>query len=74
VTDASIASLSIIATWMLARKKIEHWLIWIFVDLISAGLYFYRGLYPTVLLFMVYSIMAGIGYFKWKKETQQIPC
>jgi nicotinamide mononucleotide transporter len=74
VTDASIASLSIIATWMLARKKIEHWLIWIFVDLISAGLYFYRGLYPTVLLFIVYSIMAGIGYFEWKKETQKIPC
>ncbi len=74
VTDASIASLSIIATWMLARKKIEHWLIWIFVDLISAGLYLYRGLYPTVLLFIVYSIMAGIGYVEWKKETQKIPC
>ena len=74
MTDAFIASMSIIATWMLARKKIEQWLIWIFVDLISAGLYFYRGLYPTVLLFIVYSIMAGIGYFEWRKETQKIPC
>ena len=74
LTDAFIASLSVIATWMLARKKIEQWLIWIFVDLISAGLYLYRGLYPTVLLFIVYTIMAGIGYFEWRKETQKIPC
>ena len=74
LTDSFIASLSVIATWMLARKKIEQWLIWIFVDLISAGLYLYRGLYPTVLLFIVYAIMAGIGYFEWRKETQKIPC
>ena len=74
VTDAFIASMSIIATWMLARKKIEQWLIWIFIDLTSAGLYFYRGLYPTVLLFVVYSIMAGIGYAEWRKEIQKSTC
>ncbi|MEI6141249.1 MAG: nicotinamide riboside transporter PnuC [Mariniphaga sp.] len=74
LTDSFIASLSVIATWMLARKKIEQWLIWIFVDLISAGLYLYRGLYPTVLLFIVYAIMAGIGFLQWRKEAQKIPC
>ena len=74
VTDAFISSLSIIATWMLTRKKIEQWLIWIFVDLISAGLYLFRGLYPTVLLFIAYAVMAGIGFIEWKKETQKMPC
>lgn len=73
-TDAFISSMSIVATWMLARKKIEQWLIWIFIDLSSAGLYLYRSLYSTVLLFIVYAIMAGIGYVEWRKETQKSPC
>lgn len=72
--DASTTSLSIIATWMLARKKIEHWLIWIFIDLVSCGLYIYRGLYPTVFLFLVYTVMAGIGYFEWRKEPVKVQC
>jgi len=72
--DASTTSLSIIATWMLARKKIEHWLIWIFIDLVSCGLYIYRGLYPTVFLFLVYTVMAGIGYSEWRKEPVKVPC
>jgi len=72
--DAFTTSLSIIATWMLARKKIEQWLIWIFIDLVSAGLYLYRGLYPTVFLFVVYTVMAGIGYLEWHKETKKVSC
>lgn len=72
--DAFTTSLSIIATWMLARKKIEQWIIWIFVDLVSVGLYMYRGLYPTVFLFMVYAIMAGIGFYEWRKESEKAPC
>jgi len=72
--DAFTTSLSIFATWMLARKKIEHWLIWIFVDLVSCGLYFYRGLYPTIFLFMVYTVMAVIGYYQWRKEPVKVPC
>ena len=72
--DAFTTSLSIIATWMLARKKIEHWLIWIFIDLISSGLYLYRGLYPTVFLFLVYAIMAVIGYHEWRKELVKGSC
>jgi len=72
--DAFTTSLSIIATWMLARKKIEHWLIWIFIDLISSGLYLYRGLYPTVFLFLVYAVMAVIGYYEWRKKLVKRTC
>jgi nicotinamide mononucleotide transporter len=72
--DALTTSLSVFATWMLARKKIEHWLIWIFIDIVSAGLYLYRGLYPTVLLFMVYTAMAGIGFYEWRKEPVKVSC
>lgn len=72
--DTFTTSLSILATWMLARKKIEQWLIWIVVDLICAGLYLYKGLYPSVLLFLVYAAMAGTGFYEWRKEFEKAPC
>lgn len=68
--DSLTTTFSITATWMLARKYIEHWIIWIFVDIVSAGLYVYKNLWPTVILFMVYTIMAFIGYNEWKKDLQ----
>jgi nicotinamide mononucleotide transporter len=66
--DSATTALSITATWMLAKKYIEHWLIWIFVDIFSAGLYVYKELWPTVILFLVYSGMAVLGYMEWKKD------
>ena len=52
--DSFITSLSIIATWMLARKIIEHWYLWMLVNAVAMGLFLSRGLYPTVLLYAVY--------------------
>ncbi|MEE4286653.1 MAG: nicotinamide riboside transporter PnuC [Mariniphaga sp.] len=66
--DSLTTALSITATWMLAKKYSEHWIIWIFVDLFSAGLYVYKELWPTVILFLVYTVMAVLGYFEWKKD------
>lgn len=70
--DGLVTSLSILATWMLARKFIENWLIWIFVDLVSTGLYVYKNLWPTVILFAVFTFMAFIGYTKWKKDLKAV--
>lgn len=69
--DAFTTAASITATWMLARKLLEHWLIWVVVDAVSMGLYVYKGLYPTVGLFAVYTLMAVKGYVEWKKELPQ---
>lgn len=68
IGDSFTTALSIVATWMLARKYIEYWLVFIVVDAVSAGLYFYKELYPTTILFAVYTIMAVVGYFQWKKS------
>lgn len=68
--DAFTTALSIVATWMLARKMIEHWWLWIIVDSVSAGLYFYKALYPTAILFVIYTVMTIIGYRQWKKSLQ----
>lgn len=65
--DAFTTSASIVATWMLARKILENWLFWIVIDIVSLGMYIYKGLYITSLLFLIYSTMAVIGYFQWKR-------
>jgi nicotinamide mononucleotide transporter len=68
--DAITTALSIVATWMLARKKLEHWLVWVVVDAISIGMFVVKGLYPTTVLFFVYTVLAIYGYFEWKKELK----
>lgn len=69
--DSIVGALSVIATWMLAKKKIENWLIWIAVDAFAAALYFYKGLHITAGLFIIYTVMAYIGYRKWQKTLLQ---
>jgi len=68
--DSFLTALSIIATWMLARKIYEHWYLWIVVNFVSMLLYYSRGLYPTVVLYTVYALMSFIGLAAWKKTIE----
>jgi nicotinamide mononucleotide transporter len=68
--DSFTTSLSFVATWMLARKKIENWLIWIVVDATSVVLYIYKQLYPTTILFIILTLLAIVGYFQWNRELR----
>ncbi len=68
--DAFTTIFAIIATFMVVKKRLENWLIWIVVDLVASGMYFYKELYFTALLFFTYTIIAIVGYFKWKKLLQ----
>jgi nicotinamide mononucleotide transporter len=65
--DSLVGALSIVGTWLLARKYIENWLIWIVADGLCVGLYAYKGLYPTVILFIIYTAMSVDGYLQWRK-------
>lgn len=65
VTDAFTTSLSIVATWMLARKYAEQWLAWIIVDAVCVCLYAYKGLIFYPILYAAYTIVAFFGYRKW---------
>jgi nicotinamide mononucleotide transporter len=68
--DSFITSLSIIATWMLARKIYEHWFLWIVVNTVATGLFLARGLYPTVILYFVYGVMSFAGLKAWGKTIR----
>lgn len=63
--DSFTTAMSIVGMWMLAQKYVEQWLVWIAVDLVCAGLYLYKGLYPTAALYALYTVIAVFGYFKW---------
>jgi nicotinamide mononucleotide transporter len=66
--DSFITSLSIVATWMLARKIYEHWFLWIVVNSVSSGLFVFKGLYPTAGLYLVYLVMSFVGLKEWKRS------
>jgi nicotinamide mononucleotide transporter len=72
VRDSFITSLSIIATWMLARKIYEHWFLWIVVNSAASLLFLTRGLYPTVVLYIVYGIMSFAGLRAWRKTIRVV--
>ena len=71
--DAFTTAVSIVATWMLAQKYLEQWLLWIVVNIVSTILYFWKGLYPTGVLFIVYVIVAVLGYLRWRKDMTNNP-
>ncbi|MEI8086014.1 MAG: nicotinamide riboside transporter PnuC [Paludibacter sp.] len=66
--DSLVGALSVVGTWMLARKLIENWLVWIVADALCVALYVYKELYPTAILFVIYTVMAGVGYWQWRKK------
>jgi nicotinamide mononucleotide transporter len=67
--DAFVFTLSLVATWMMAQKILENWLFWVMIDSAAIVLYFQSGYYPTVLLFMLYVVLAIYGYRAWRKES-----
>lgn len=66
--DAFITALSFIATWMLAKKRLENWLVWLVADIMSVGLYLHKELYATAVFYTILTFMAVAGYLKWKKQ------
>jgi nicotinamide mononucleotide transporter len=69
--DASIAIGSVAAQFLLVRRMIENWLVWIAVDILAIGLYFDRGLYPTAGLYVVFLIMCIIGWLEWRRAESR---
>lgn len=66
-TDSFCTACSLVAQFFLARRVLQNWLIWIFVDIIYVGIYFSKELYATGLMYALYIIIATFGYLDWKK-------
>jgi nicotinamide mononucleotide transporter len=68
--DSTTSILSIAAMWLTAKKKIENWIIWLIIDILATGIYYYKGLYFYCILYLVYIGMAVAGYLSWRKSQQ----
>ncbi len=67
--DAFTTVTSLVAQYLLARKKIENWILWIVVDVVAISIYSYKGLYPTSFLYTVLLLLSISGYISWLKNA-----
>jgi nicotinamide mononucleotide transporter len=69
--DAITTTASLIAQYLLAKKVFENWYIWIAADVLYVGLFFYKGLYLTSGLYVVFMAICVKGLIEWKKVEAQ---
>ncbi len=65
--DAFPTAASVIGQWLLGRKYIENWVAWIVVNVVSVGLFAYKGLWLTTLLYSLFIAMSFIGWRAWRR-------
>jgi nicotinamide mononucleotide transporter len=66
--DAFPTALSVVGQFLLGRKFIENWIVWIVVNVVSVGLFGYKGLWLTVGLYIVFIVLSFVGWRQWKRR------
>jgi nicotinamide mononucleotide transporter len=67
-TDSLIAFLGLFASWLTAQMKLENWLYWIAIDLVSLYLYTVQGHPAIAIMFFVYFVLSVTGFFSWWQQ------
>ena len=65
--DAFPTAASVVGQWLLGRKYVENWLIWFVVNVVSVALFAYKGLWLTVMLYSVFTVMSVFGWRAWRR-------
>lgn len=68
--DAFTTILSVIAQFLMTRKILENWTLWIVADVVYIGVYTYKALYPTTGLYAIFLALCIKGYLDWKRDVQ----
>jgi len=66
--DGFCTAVSFMAQLLMTRKILQNWALWIFVDICYVPLYIYKSLYVTAILYIIFLVLAIIGYIDWYKE------
>ena len=69
--DSFTTGVSLLATWMVARMKLENWLYWILADAITAYLFAAQGHQASAGLFVTYMLIAAVGFREWLQKYRQ---
>ena len=67
--DSFLSSTSLVAQWMMTKKLLENWLVWIAVDVLYVGMFIYKELYLTAGLYAVFLALAVKGYIDWRRSV-----
>ena len=65
--DSFTTACSVVAYWMLSHKYVEQWLVWLVVDVVTVGLYIYKDIPLTAGLYALYTVLAVVGYMRWRR-------
>jgi nicotinamide mononucleotide transporter len=68
--DSATTATSLVAQWMMTRKLLENWLVWVAVDVVYIGMFIYKSLYITAGLYLVFLILSAMGYFRWRRSLE----
>jgi nicotinamide mononucleotide transporter pnuC len=68
--DVFTTAIFLVGMWLMAKRKIENWIFWILGDLISVPLYFKKGMLFTSFQYLLFTIIAIMGYIEWKKHLR----
>ena len=69
--DAFPTAGSLIGQWLLGRKYVENWTAWVVVNVVSVALFAYKGLWLTVLLYLIFIAMSFVGWRAWRRLATQ---
>lgn len=69
--DAMTTSTSLVAQWMMTRKLLENWIVWVAVDVVYIGMYIYKSLYVTAVLYFVFLVLSAMGYAQWRRSLRE---
>jgi nicotinamide mononucleotide transporter len=72
LVDALLSSVSLVAQWMMARKLLECWAIWVGVNLISVPFFLVRAEYPTAIQYAVFLCLAVSGWIQWRASLAKL--
>ena len=67
--ESIITALNFVAIWLMAWKKIEHWILWIIGDILCIPLFIHKDYNLGVVQFLVYILISTLGYMEWKKKV-----
>lgn len=70
--DTLTTAVFFVGMWLMARRKIENWALWIVGDVISVPLYLYKGLIFTSVQYLIFTFIAIYGYLAWKKNLSKV--
>jgi nicotinamide mononucleotide transporter len=66
--DSGLTALSLLAQWMMTRKIVENWALWIVADIIYVPMYVSKHLYVTAGLYLVFLVLAIMGLISWRRS------